>query len=122
MSRFERAVLIRNRATVKALEMAIHDEFSEVSHIPQGSDTVLVQLARVKISIAFDHTYTSTKVYIPQQHAPAIVEEYEVDASMLIMSAEQFAKSIPIVHVQPMIAIFASPESNVDRPFAFGSQ
>ncbi|KAF9273390.1 hypothetical protein BGZ74_004805, partial [Mortierella antarctica] len=89
---------------------------------PEGSDTVLVWLALVKLSIAFDRTYTGSKAYIPQQDASVIVEVYQINAAVLTQNAEGMANIVPIVRVQPMIALLASPESNVDHPFAFGSQ
>ncbi|KAG0074845.1 hypothetical protein BGZ93_001477 [Podila epicladia] len=89
---------------------------------PQGSNTVRVQFGRVDFSIAFDHTCTNTKAYIPQQQASAVLAEYVINVSYLSAYAEQMANMIPIVDVEHKIAFFASPESDADRPFAFGSQ
>ncbi|KAF9271336.1 hypothetical protein BGZ74_006176, partial [Mortierella antarctica] len=125
----EKAVPLKNHATVEELEQAIHDTFPEVSHVgkiaskfsrlvplhekneslknrilslvvldkPQGSDTVRLQLASVKIRIAFDQTYTGSKAYNPQQDASVIVEEYQINAAVLTQNAEEMANIVPIV-------------------------
>ncbi|KAF9319571.1 hypothetical protein BG006_002970, partial [Podila minutissima] len=89
---------------------------------PQGSDIVRVRFAYVKISIAFDHACTDTKAYIPQQEAVFSLSDYTINASFLSAHAKKMANMIPIVDVEHTIDFFATPESDVGRPFAFDSQ
>lgn len=82
---------------------------------PQGGNTVLIQLVRVNIRIAFDHTCTATKAYIPEQSVSINFSVFEVNGSFLSAHANDLATLVPIVDVEHMIALLASREPDAER-------
>ncbi|KAG0015821.1 hypothetical protein BGZ81_011506 [Podila clonocystis] len=81
---------------------------------PQGSHAVSFQLANLRLSIAYEHTCTGTKAYIPEQTVYINNSIFRINAAFLSAYADQFADMIPIVDVEHMIAFFTSPEPEID--------
>ncbi|KAG0011669.1 hypothetical protein BGZ81_002049, partial [Podila clonocystis] len=81
---------------------------------PQGSHTVRIQFVYIMLSIAFEHTSTGTKAYIPEQRVSVSFTNMQVNAAALSAYADHFADKIPIVDVEHMIALLTSPEPEID--------
>ncbi|KAF9149187.1 hypothetical protein BG015_009035 [Linnemannia schmuckeri] len=74
---------------------------------PEDSDTVMVKLARMSMTIQWDKDHMA---YIPEQKAHLIVADHEVNQDFLSDNADKLAGVMKIVHVRDFMDFFASPK------------
>ncbi|KAG0007538.1 hypothetical protein BGZ81_004798 [Podila clonocystis] len=81
---------------------------------PQGSHTVNSRFVQATLNIAYEHTCTGTKAYIPEQRVYINNSRFRINASFLSAYADDLANMIPIVDVEHMIALLTSPKPEID--------